>query len=93
MIEMQNGSDFDKAQLRSVYGVLFFGVPSQGMSIESLVPMVGEQPNRVFLESLRQTSSVLRAQSSSFEKAFPYEDSSIIFFYETKESPTARRVS
>jgi hypothetical protein len=93
LIEMQHGDESDKANLKSIYGMLFFGVPSQGMSIKSLVPMVENQPNRFFLESLSKVTDGLRAQRQNFRQVFPFKDSRIISFYETKQSPTAQKVS
>jgi hypothetical protein len=90
---MEYGDDSDKANLKAIYGILFFGVPNQGMNIESLVPMVGDQPNRFLLESLEKTSTILRDQLRSFPKVFHFKDSQIISFYETKQSPTAKQVS
>jgi len=90
---MQQGDESDKANLKSTYGMLFFGVPSQGMSIESLVPMVENQPNRFFLESLSKVTDGLRPQRRNFRQVFPFKDSHIISFYETKKSPTAQKVS
>lgn len=60
--------DLDKANLRATYGALFFGVPSQGMDISSLVPMVGDQPNRFFLESLGKESEILQEQRVRFRR-------------------------
>jgi protein SERAC1 len=93
LIEMQHGDESDRANLKSIYGMLFFGVPNQGMSIESLVPMVENQPNRFFLESLSKVTDGLRAQRQNFRQAFPFIDSRIVSFYETKHSPTAQKVS
>jgi protein SERAC1 len=93
LIEMQHGDESDQANLKSIYGMLFFGVPSQGMSIESLVPMVENQPNRFFLESLSKVTDGLRAQRQNFRQVFPFKDSRVISFYETKQSPTAQKVS
>ena|ERR1700730_17248635 len=90
---MCEGDDLDKANLRATYGALFFGVPSQGMDISSLVPMVGDQPNRHFLESLGKESEILQEQRVRFPKAFDFRDSEIISFFETLESPTAVQVS
>lgn len=78
--------------LKYIYGALFFGVPSQGMEICSLVPMVEGQPNQALLHTLGKESSILRTQSREFPKAFDYQDTSeIICFYETEMSPTAVR--
>jgi protein SERAC1 len=90
---MSEGDELDKANLKATYGALFFGVPSQGMDISSLVPMVGDQPNRYFLESLGKESDILQDQRIKFPKAFDFTDSEIISFFETQKSPTAKRVS
>jgi hypothetical protein len=90
---MHEGDDLDKANLKATYGALFFGVPSQGMDISSLMPMVGNQPNRYFLKSLNKESEVLQEQRDKFPKAFYFRDSEIFSFFETQESPTAKRVS
>ena len=90
---MCDGDDLDKANLKATYGALFFGVPNQGMDISSLVPMVGDQPNRSFLESLGKESQILQEQRVNFPKAFHFRDSEIISFFETQESPTAEQVS
>lgn len=63
------------------------------MNIESLVPMVLDQPNQPLVHSLVQDSQALRNQSKEFPEAFPYEGTSeIICFYETETSPTAAKV-
>jgi hypothetical protein len=90
---MREGNVSDKANLNSTYGALFFGVPNQGMDISSLMPMVKDQPNRHFLESLGRESDLLRKQNRAFPKAFPFKDSEIYCFYETLGSPTAIEVS
>jgi len=90
---MHEGNDLDKANLKATYGTLFFGVPNQGMDISSLVPMVGDQPNRYFLESLGKESEILPEQRTKFPKAFDFKDSKIISFFETQMSPTAVKVS
>src|SRR4051794_31325479 len=89
---MKRGSNIDVANLKSICGALFFGVPNQGLDIASLVPMVKEQPNQQFLESLGRSSERLYKQAKEFEEAFDFRDSKIISFYETKLSKTAQRV-
>ena len=88
---MANDNRTDSEILKATYAVLFFGVPSQGMNIESLIPMVGDQPNRAFLESLNRVSETLIAQQAAFPKVFPLKGSELICFYETRSSPTAKR--
>lgn len=93
LIQMCEGDDLDKTNLKATYGAVFFRVLSQGMDISSLVPLVGDQLNRYFLESLSKESEILHEQRVKFPKAFDFRDSEIISFFETKESLTAERVS
>lgn len=74
-------------------GFLFFGVPNLGMAIESLVPMVGDQPNRSFLETLGRNSALLRCHQEQFWTMFRSRPVHILGFYETKLSRTACNVS
>ncbi|KAK5189084.1 hypothetical protein LTR96_011244 [Exophiala xenobiotica] len=80
-----------KANLASICGILFFGVPSQGMQIESLIPMVGDQSNRSLLESLGPNSPVLRTQNTQFPKVLQGNNTRLVLFFETHLSPTARK--
>lgn len=77
---------------KATYGMLFFGCPNQGMDISSLVPMCQGQANLPFLLSLAQSSERLRQLCREFPKQFPFPDSKIMSFYETKMSPTAAQV-
>ncbi|KAF2185930.1 hypothetical protein K469DRAFT_664957, partial [Zopfia rhizophila CBS 207.26] len=72
---------------------MFFGVPNDGLDIASFIPIVGDGPNRFFIESLGQNNSqVLKVQRRRFYEAFNFEDSSEIYcFYETCESKTAQK--
>lgn len=78
-----------------MYGIVFFGVPHDGMDITSLIPMAGDGPNRSLIESIgRVNSQVLSVQQREFQTALGAEgDSEVFCFYETLMSPTARRVS
>jgi len=64
------------------------------MAIGSLIPMVGDGPNRALLESIGDTSSpILNNLRRNFNKALGSEgESEIVCFYETQESPTAIQV-
>jgi hypothetical protein len=84
---MAKGNDSDRANLTSTYGALFFGTPNQGMNIDSLITMVGDQPNRYLLETLSKGSEVLQNLVNNFK------DSEVISFYETKKSKGALKAS
>ncbi|RDW76075.1 hypothetical protein BP5796_06896 [Coleophoma crateriformis] len=89
LIQMRSGSEASQRIIHSTYGVLFFGVPNQGMEIESFLPIVKQQPNASLLYTLGTESQLLREQSRAFQKVFDFQDSEVFCFYETLESPTA----
>lgn len=78
--------------LDSISGFIFFGVPHQGLAIESLVPLVKNQPNRSLLESLNRNSALLQRLDKEFNNVINARRPSIVSFYETEKSPTAVEV-
>ncbi|KAK0744092.1 hypothetical protein B0T18DRAFT_196285 [Schizothecium vesticola] len=82
----------DLRLIQAIYGIVFFGVPHNGMDISSLLPIVGDRPNRFLIESIsRINSQILSIQQREFHRALGKEgDSEVICFYETLESPTAQ---
>ena len=96
MIRMKDSDDpNDRLNFRSTYGALFFGVPSQGMDVDTLAAMIGNLPQRYTLNLLdHQLGHRLKArQHEEFCKAFDYVDSKITQFFELKKSPTVCQVS
>ncbi|PTB43606.1 hypothetical protein M441DRAFT_56598 [Trichoderma asperellum CBS 433.97] len=83
----------DQKLIRAIYGVVFFGTPHHGMDISSLIPMVGDGPNRSLIESLNHyNSQTLTSQHRDFVSALGGEgDSEVFCFYETLRSPTAQK--
>jgi protein SERAC1 len=65
------------------------------MDISSLIPMVGDGPNRFLVESIgRDNSQILSVQQREFNTALGAEgDSEVFCFYETRMSPTAQQVT
>lgn len=82
-------SDQDRLTFAAIRGIVLFGVPNQGMDIQSLVPMVGDQPNRGLLQNLEHNSPMLRIQAKEFSTALGDLRCNVLNFYETQESPTA----
>lgn len=82
------GSERDRWIFSSCYGLLFFGVPNNGLSIESLRTMVDGQPNSRLIEDLDPRSTSLRLLHEAFSDYFRFEDSRIISIFETKETKT-----
>jgi protein SERAC1 len=77
---------------QAVSGILFFGVPHDGIDISSFILMVGDGPNRCLVESLSsENSHVLGTQRTGFYKALTEDHGcEIVCFYETDRSPTAK---
>ncbi|GME48380.1 protein serac1 [Neofusicoccum parvum] len=92
IIQMPSGDPSDQATLKSIRGLLLFGVPNRGMATESLLPMVEGQPNRPLVDALAEGNGTLRAQADGFPAAFAFRDAEIVAFYETSQSPTAQQV-
>ncbi|KAK7582824.1 hypothetical protein V3481_012122 [Fusarium oxysporum f. sp. vasinfectum] len=94
LITLSKSKNEDDLKLaKAVYGIVFFGVPHDGMDISSLIPMVENGPNRFLVESTnRINSQILSIQRREFHTALGGEgDSEIICFYETEESRTAQK--
>lgn len=91
LIQMASGDDVDVRNLKSTFGILFFGVPNQGMDISSLHAMVHGQHNLPFLAGLSKDAGSLQELVKSFRAIFDFHDSQIFSFYETSASPTAQQ--
>ena len=90
MVQMVSGSDADSRNFKATFGILFFGVPNQGMDISSLLSMVRGQPNLPFLSTLSKDGGFLQSLIEKFQATFAFQDSHIYSFYETNKSPTAK---
>lgn len=71
---------------------MFFGTPSQGMDIKTLLPLVDGKPNEFFIRTLGPSTSILRDQMDDFRRIFEQMSFSVFWYYETMESPTACQV-
>ncbi|KAK2666295.1 hypothetical protein RAB80_017952 [Fusarium oxysporum f. sp. vasinfectum] len=94
LISLSKSKNEDDVRLiRAVYGIMFFGVPHDGMDISSLIPMVGNRPNRFLVESIGHINSqILSIQQREFHDALGEQgDSEIVCFYETEKSPIAHK--
>jgi hypothetical protein len=81
--------------LSCIHGALFFGVPCHGMQTSAIEAMVKSQPNSSLLDSLKAESPTLQKLGRNFDREFGSGDKpkDIFYFFETKESPSARQVS
>lgn len=79
---------------RAIHGIIFFGVPHDGMDINGLMQMAGDRMNRTLVQSLgNQSSSVLSDLRRDFNDLLQKLGHIEIFcFYETEESNTPSKV-
>ena len=82
-----DGNDEEKLMLKSVKGLVFFGVPHRGMEISHFLAMVAKQPNEDLISrTLSSSSTLLPELSKGFsEIAFGFNEN-IRYVYETVES-------
>ena len=89
LVQMGAGDDNGNAiHLKAIPGILFFGVPNQGMDIISLYPVVHDQLNLLFLAMLNKYGGQLDRLVMEFNEAFRLRDDSIVSFYQTLSSCT-----
>ncbi|KXJ87108.1 hypothetical protein Micbo1qcDRAFT_185729 [Microdochium bolleyi] len=74
---------------KAVYGIVFFGVPHQGMNVKPLTSMAASRPNRPLIESIAWTNSMNTNElRQSFQLGLGGRgDSEVYCFYELQESP------
>jgi len=87
--------DEDLRNLNSIYGALFFAVPSQGMETEHLFEWLQGKPQAHQADYLNHNTghSYRWDVQKEFCNAFPYRDSKIVQFYELDKSPILKLVS
>lgn len=88
LVQAARGSKSDQEVFISTYGLIFFGIPSRGLAIESLRTMVKEQPNRDLIEYLGSSSVFLAHLHDEFYSEFTFDDSQVISIFETRTTPT-----
>ena len=88
VVQAAEGSQDDIAVFMSCYAIVFFGVPNRGLNTISLVSMVKGQPNEDLVRNLDPSSPFLGHLHDMFYRCFTYDDSQVVCFYETKETPT-----
>ena len=91
LIQMASGDAADLRNFKSTFGILFFGVPNQGMDISSLLAMAHGQHNLPLLTTLSKDADFLQELIERFREVFNFRDSHVVSFFETNASPTARQ--
>ena len=86
IVQMKGGDEIYNDIFKSIYAVLFFGVPNQGIRIEHWLPMVRGQPNENLVRSLGYDSTYLRSLHEEFRMVFNFRDSQVVSIYETERT-------
>jgi len=90
LIQMASSGDEETFILKSIKMIIFFGVPSKGMHMSHLLPMVEGQPNRHLVELLSPGSSLLSSLSQHSSNIATLNGIRQISAYETKRSRTTK---
>ncbi|KAI1451810.1 hypothetical protein F4805DRAFT_463413 [Annulohypoxylon moriforme] len=86
-------SDIQNAHILELFkGGIFFGVPSQGMSVEHLLTMVKGQKNYQIVENLSMGSKYLQDLDDKFSGLSLTRSMHLYWGYETKMSPTIMKM-
>ncbi|KAK1962446.1 hypothetical protein LY78DRAFT_249507 [Colletotrichum sublineola] len=83
----------DPSHAQCIYGLVFFGVPHQGLLIEPWLRLINEQPNRQLVENLRPNSPYLKSLDKRFKDAITFADLKVVSIYETMTTQTAQKDS
>lgn len=76
----------DRFNAQCVYGLVFFGVPHQGLLVKPWLRMVDKQANEALIQSLQPGSRILERLDERFRAAFSFPGSTVISVYETLQS-------
>jgi hypothetical protein len=89
MIDAENKQEY-RNFFKSVYGALFFGVPSQGMETAALETVMKDQANLPLVTNLRKD---VQALTDQFNSVIKRQGLHMEYFYEAKETPQLVKVS
>lgn len=90
LIQMATSGDEETFMLKSIKMIICFGVPSRGMQMSHLQPMVEGQPNQHLVKLLSPDSDHLFSLSQQFSNIATLRGIRLISAYETKLSPTTQ---
>jgi hypothetical protein len=89
LVQMAGGPDRGSI-LNSIKMIIFFGVPSRGMHMSHLLPMVKGQPNEHLVQLLSPDSDYLSLLNRHFSGIATIREIRLISAYETKLSHTTQ---
>ncbi|KAK3339632.1 hypothetical protein B0T25DRAFT_618078 [Lasiosphaeria hispida] len=90
LVMLANSGESETFMLERVRGAVFFGVPSKGMDVASLLDMTRNQPNQDLVRDLSVGSQYLTNLGGQFDGVSKTRQMKFYWVYETKKSPTVR---
>lgn len=90
LIQMASSGDEEAFILKSIKMIIFFGVPSRGMQMSHLQPMVEGQPNQHLVNLLSPDSDHLLSLSQQSSNIAILHRIRLVSAYETKRSRTTQ---
>ena len=90
LIQLASSGEEETFILRSIKMIISFGVPSKGMHMSHLLPMVEGQPNQPLIELLLPDSDGLSPLSQHSSSIATLHEIRLITAYETKRSRTTK---
>lgn len=88
LVILAGGDDQERAVLAKLKGAVFFGVPSQGMSMQDIFKMLGDQPNNELVKGLSSESDFLPRLDEQFGNISYLQRLQFFWAFETKVTPT-----
>ena len=88
IVQIANTPALGRTFLPKIRRAIFFGVPSKGMLISHLLPMVKHQANEPLIQSLCESSPYLAKLDEQFHGISLTQRMAIVSVYETRKSQT-----
>lgn len=90
LCDLADSRESEHFMLSQIKMVMFFGVPSLGMKMSSLLPMVNGQPNRSLIECLSDdcTNGYLQSLNESFSGISQLQEIRLVSAFETERTRT-----
>lgn len=87
LVMLAGGGSQERAVIEKIKGAIFFGVPSQKMSMPDLFTMLGSQPNTALLKDLAE-SDFLASLDEQFGNISYLQKMQLFWAFETKVTPS-----
>lgn len=88
LVILAGGDRQERAILSKIQGALFFGVPSQGMNMQDIFGMIGDQPNVELVKGLSNQSDFLPRLDEQFGNISYLQRIQFFWAFETKVTPS-----